>query len=1037
MILNANTSAFMSALNAPRDISLIADTEGAICFASPDAVRFYGSVQAGAVEGRSMFDLIVPDDRAQARAWWADLCDEGAASGEIRLGALGAADRHVPVHIIAWRLPGGQQYLLKHHFEDNTRERLLTLYSILLATSGTLELEALLDTVLDQSLRLIPADSVTVFLVDRDDRLRVMRSSGPRPEQLSPDEIETLGEFHTTRTLRETGRALLIPDCANEPTWVKLAGSQHIRSWLGAPLIYHGDYLGLISLNSTQTNAFSAEDADLLQALASQVAAAFSSAYMYEEKHRRVQQYEAVSDVSLALGHVDLGGLLDVVYQKINSLMDATTFYIGLYNPETQVVRITGAYDHGFCRDDEFQSADAGLLGRVLRSHEPVIIFDTADDALPQETIIDGEVPRSILMMPLITQDETVGVLSVQSYQPGAYTPDDIALMETLAGPIASAIQNVQLFEETSNRLAMLEAIHRLGLALAAGHDLEGIAGLVLSATQDLFQPREAWMHLVDDPSWGAAYRLEQHGRSADEPRDLHILRGDAIYRVDALDQVLRGTTLVLLEAESADGLAQFSTGWPVRTAVLCPIRYGGQMLGALTLLYDQPHTLTSDTLRALDLVCMQAATAFDNVRYHISLRRRLDEVSALYELAQRVSSSQSLDDILRIVVRTVQQVFGCRSVSISLLDDAGEMVVVRASIGIDPRLLPNARFKLGEPVAGQVVSTGSVIYVPDTRTQRDFRVVDPAILSLLCVPLTVQDRAIGALSIDSEQPYAFTPDHERLLTIAGGQIAAAIQTMHLLNETRERAAELSAANASLKEVDALRDELIANVSHELRSPLSLVRGYTGLLRDEEMGPITGEQAEALAVIDDKTRSISRLIDDILALERIRHDTLDLGPVDLNDLCESACKGAALIYGERGLQFDAQLAPGTYVIDADRDRLNQVLDNLIGNAAKFSPDGETITLRTSVDPSEPSFTISITDHGIGIAPEKLAHIFERFYQGDRMIKHRYGGAGLGLSIVQRITEAHGGRVGVESQEGQGSTFIVTLPLEPEQPHEDV
>ncbi|WP_162909480.1 GAF domain-containing protein [Aggregatilinea lenta] len=1036
--MNENLSAFRPALDAPLDISLIVDAEGTIGFASPDAARFYGVEAAHDLGGRSMFDLIVPDDRARARDWWAALCESDAPDVDLRLGALRPDEQPAQVHVVAMRLPDdGPHYLLKHHVEDITRERLATLYSILLATSGTLDLDALIDTVLGETLHLIPADSVTAFLEDRDGHLQVMRSSGPHPERLSPDEIEAVGTFKTTQIVRETGRALLIADCTTDPNWVRLEGSKHIRSWLGAPLNHQGDYLGLLALNSTRPNRFGPEDADLLLALASQVASALYNIFMYDEKQRRARQFEAISDVSLALGHVDLSELLEVVYRKINRLMDATTFYIGLYNPETEMLRITGAYDHDYYRDDELQRAGEGLAGRVLKSREPVIILDTADGSLPQEAIIDGEVPRSILMMPLIAQDELVGVISVQSYQPNAYTPEDIALLETLAGPVASAIQNVQLFEETSNRLAMLEAIHRLGLALAAGHDLQGVADLILSATQDLFLPREVWIYLAEDPSWGPAYLLERHTAGSDGTRDVRVLRGESVFPMGELEHVLRSTHPAILSTESADGLDQFATGWPVHMAALCPIRFGGQALGALLLLYDLPYPMTSDTLRGLDLIAMQAATAFDNVRYHISLRRRLDEVSALYELAQRVSSSQSLDDILRIVVRTVQQVFECRSVSIGLLDEDASMVVVRASIGIDARLLPKARFKLGEPVAGRVVSTGSVIYVPDTRANRDFRVIDPAIRALLCVPLTVQDRAIGALSVDSEQPYAFTSDHERMLTIAGGQIAAAIQTMHLLNESRERAAQLAEANVNLQELDALRDELIANVSHELRSPLSLVRGYAGLLRAEELGPITSDQAEALDVVEDKASSIGRLIDDILALERIRHDALELSPIELNELCERACTGTALIHSGRDLHFETQLVPGTYTINGDRVRLNQVLDNLLGNAAKFSPDSETITLRTSVDPPGTRFAISIIDHGIGIPADKLERIFERFFQGDRMIKHRYGGAGLGLSIVQRIIEAHGGRVHVESQEGKGSTFTVVLPLEPERPHEDV
>ena len=171
MIVNENSSAFMPALDVPRDISLIADAAGMVRFMSPDAALFYAGEASNGINGRSMFDLIVPDDQSEAREWWADLVDTRAPSGEIRLGALGAGGQPEPVQIVAWRLPDEQGYLLKHHLDDFTRERLATLYTILLATSVTLELDELLDIVLQRSLHLIPADSVTAFLVDRDGRL--------------------------------------------------------------------------------------------------------------------------------------------------------------------------------------------------------------------------------------------------------------------------------------------------------------------------------------------------------------------------------------------------------------------------------------------------------------------------------------------------------------------------------------------------------------------------------------------------------------------------------------------------------------------------------------------------------------------------------------------------------------------------------------------------------------------------------------------------------------------------------------------------
>lgn len=1012
-------------LAALREVSLVVDAEGVVLFALPEVAPWRGP-EDRPLQGTPLFDLVAPGDRAALRSWWDAFVRTDARSSPETSVSMGAARLSFTAQ--AWRLPDADRFLVICRPPDPTRERLETLYSVLLTMSGTLDLDTLLDYLLEQSRRLIPADSVMLFLVGPDEGVQLIRCIGADLPDYTPEEVASFSGFATTRTVRATGRPLLIQDTAQHPMWTDVRGTDSIRSWIGAPLIHRGQFLGVLNLNANEPGRFTNEDAELAQALASQAAAALYTARTLEEDQRRIRQLAAIGDVSQALGHLDLNGLLEVVYQKVNNLMDATTFYIALYNQETQQVQLTGAYEHGIRRSDTVQAASEGLVGIVLRTGKPIIISDTAREKLPEDTIVDGEIPRSILLMPLATQDDIVGAISVQSYRPNAYTDDDIRVLETVSGPIASAIQNLQLFHETASRLAMLEAIHRLGLALASGHDADGIARLVLVAANDLFAPREARLYLIEDAAWESTTWIGERSAASDE---LAVTRLTRTPPGSLIERSLRTSQPEIQAPGTEPGSAeQDRRGWPVRAAAACPIRYGDRLVGALALYYDQPYEFLSDRLRALDLVCMQAAAAFENARYHLILRRRLDEVSALHELAQRVSSSQALDDMLRTVTETIKHVFGCRSASVSLLDEQEQVVQVRAAAGVDPALLPQARFKLGEPVAGRVVATSRTIYVADTRSERGFRFIDPDIRALLCVPLTVQDRTIGALSIDSDQPYAFSTDHERLLVIAGGQIAAALETMRLLDETRRHAAELAEANANLKALDELRDELIANVSHELRSPLALVRGYAGLLRAEEMGPVNEEQASVLAIIDEKAQSISRLIEDILTLGRISPDTLELGIVELNELCATAVEGAALVNSLRQLNFETELVPGTYMMEGDRDRLNQVLDNLLGNAAKFSPPNSTIRLRTSVDPSGTRFQIAITDQGIGIPASKLPHIFERFYQADRSIKHQYGGAGLGLSIVKRIVEAHGGTVYAESQENQGSTFIVELPLEP-------
>jgi two-component system sensor histidine kinase VicK len=294
----------------------------------------------------------------------------------------------------------------------------------------------------------------------------------------------------------------------------------------------------------------------------------------------------------------------------------------------------------------------------------------------------------------------------------------------------------------------------------------------------------------------------------------------------------------------------------------------------------------------------------------------------------------------------------------------------------------------------------------------------------MLAVPLTVQDHVIGTLNIDSERPDAFTPDHERVLIIAGGQIAAAIETVRLLHETRDRAAQLAEANASLKALDDLRNKLIYEVSHDLSSPLALIYGYAGLLRDAQLGPVTPDQEEALEIIEQRAKAINRMTKDILSTKPIDYDTLDLGPVDVHQLSRQAVANARFMFQDQGSIFEIDLDESDAIVDGDRDRLIRVFDNLIGNAVKFSPQGGTITVRSRLAPDGTRVLVSVSDQGIGIPADLMPKVFERFFQVNRSFK----GVGLGLSIVKIIVEAHQGEVWVESQKGKGSTFTFALPL---------
>ncbi len=249
-------------------------------------------------------------------------------------------------------------------------------------------------------------------------------------------------------------------------------------------------------------------------------------------------------------------------------------------------------------------------------------------------------------------------------------------------------------------------------------------------------------------------------------------------------------------------------------------------------------------------------------------------------------------------------------------------------------------------------------------------------------------------------------------------------------DSTERRLAEeaLRAAYEALQEVDRVKDEMIQNISHEFRNPLTYVLAYVDLLltQSSELGPLTEEQRRALNVVATQSRRLQRLVEDFITLHQIEEHGLARQDTDTNVWLETIVTAAQSVADGNNITLvyrpDADL-PHT-MIDAEITR--QVMDNLLSNAFKFTPEQGTVTIKVE---SQPQWVvISVIDTGIGIPEDQLQNIFERFYQVDGSSRRRHGGLGLGLSICKKVIEAHGGKISVRSKEGEGSMFTFTLPV---------
>jgi signal transduction histidine kinase len=420
-----------------------------------------------------------------------------------------------------------------------------------------------------------------------------------------------------------------------------------------------------------------------------------------------------------------------------------------------------------------------------------------------------------------------------------------------------------------------------------------------------------------------------------------------------------------------------------------------------------------------------QAAVDVRNARLFADSRRRLRDMSALVDMAKQVTGKLKLQSVLQTTVQILRRLLNARASTITMLSEDGTELVVAAADGVDPRYVNKARMKVGEGVSGEVVKRCELVYVRDAHSEPDFLFFDEILRSLLVVPLVIRDEAIGTLTVDSDKPYAFSDSDIQLMTIAAAQASVAIANARLFEELEERAAELAIAYDELKESDRLKDELVQNVSHELRTPLTFVKGYVDLLMDGEMGLVTSEQLDALHIVSEKTDEITRIIDDIITLQRIDAGNLQLQVWSMPDLIRAAVAGHRMVAAKKGIDVICSLSPETGMVMADKGRINQVLDNLIGNAIKFSPNGGTINVE--MYEQDDTVCVVVSDQGVGVPEEKQDRIFDRLYQADSYSRRRFGRTGNGLAIVKRIINAHRGRIWVESKVDQGSSFYFTLP----------
>jgi signal transduction histidine kinase/CheY-like chemotaxis protein len=310
----------------------------------------------------------------------------------------------------------------------------------------------------------------------------------------------------------------------------------------------------------------------------------------------------------------------------------------------------------------------------------------------------------------------------------------------------------------------------------------------------------------------------------------------------------------------------------------------------------------------------------------------------------------------------------------------------------------------------------------------------DERFVSYYGAPLIVKGEVLGVLEVYSRSLTKRDRDWWDFFSTLVGQAAIAIDNAQLFENLQRSKLELeqrvAERTAELEEANRAKDKFLANMSHELRTPLNSILGMSETLLEQRRGPLNERQQTSLQVIESSGRHLLELINDILDLSKIEAGMFDYYPqvVEMDTLCRSSLAFVREQATRKSIDLNYEADKNVSEIFADPRRLKQILVNLLNNAVKFTPENGKVSLQVHAETEEDLVQLSVIDTGVGIAPEDLKQLFQPFIQVDSHLNRQYEGTGLGLALVQKLTDLHGGSVQVESEVGNGSRFTINLPL---------
>lgn len=864
--------------------------------------------------------------------------------------------------------------------ERKARKQAETFQEVTQVLGSSLELEQIMELILDRLKSIVIFDSASVLLWEKKGTPALVAGVGyEKQEMVQSRSGDLLKDSRILSKMAKDLQPILIPDVRQHPDWIWVTGTEHIRSFMGVPVVASGEMIGTLMVDSDRVDFFTEEDLVTVQTLARHMAIAIEKANIFKAEERRAAELEILRQVSLSLtarleSEAVFNAILDGVFALIPDIQDAHIF---TYDGEN--LKFGSSLWHDKQRGKQFaRPRRHGLTYNVARAGETIVVDDIKTHPLFAVEYKVEDLTGSIVGIPLKIGERVVGVLNVAHFNTNAFSEVDLHMLRLLGDQGALAIESARLFEQTMRERRHISLLYDVSQGLAVSLDLEAILQHALKLTCQAIDGNvgAVWIHKPDENSLTLQVlfvrgKFPTHQLGLDEEFCINI--GEELVGWVAKNNRAINIPDVMEDERWADIPYLDET---IHSMIASPISDGQNLLGVMTVLHDQVSAFTDDHLDLLQSISQQTGLALSNIR-------RYEDVNRLVDLL--ATERYRLESLIEML-----------PVGVSLLDK-------------DYHLLLNNQY-------------GKELLTAISRQTEDFKITHLGEIPLSDLCQSQEGSLPCEITMDEPQRRIYEAQAREIK----GETIQWVLTLREVTQEREVQERIQ-----MQDRLATVGQLAAGIAHDFNNIMAAIVVYTDLLL---MDPSLNKTSqERLGVIQQQVQRASSLIRQILDFSRrslMEKSALNLLPFmkEMQILLQRTLPET--------IRLNLHYSQSEYIVLADPTRLQQVFLNLAVNARDAMPEGGVLDFylhHYHLGDGEESpimnmpqgdyISILVKDTGVGIPLENRSRVFEPFFT----TKPVGQGTGLGLAQVYGIIQQHEGFIDFDSHPTNGTCFKIFLP----------